>query len=175
MTDIAAAALPIQVEATRTTSPVSESLAQTMGSSINFCLINILPVGSVVESMLSEAQFQTESGTNWILADGRSVVGSRYEFLTGSSTVVDLRGRYPRAKDHGAGVDTHGDLALGTSYADQFKSHLHTVAITSSGGFTGNSYNSGASAPGGTINSGLTGAAETNPKTTILNFLIRID
>lgn len=58
---------------------------------------NQSPVGIIVHSMLSEAQFQAINGLNWVLADGRSVAGSLYATLTGNSTVPDVRGLFLRA------------------------------------------------------------------------------
>ena len=50
---------------------------------------SLFAVGSVQQSMLTEVQFQTEMGNQWVLMDGRSVSGSRYETITGNSTVPD--------------------------------------------------------------------------------------
>ena len=42
-----------------------------------------MPVGSIVPSLLMEAQFQAVAGNGWVLADGRSVAGSAYAVTTG--------------------------------------------------------------------------------------------
>lgn len=54
--------------------------------------IGITPIGSVVHSMLTEVQYQAQNGAGWVLMDGRSVVGSVYESITGNSVVPDGRG-----------------------------------------------------------------------------------
>jgi hypothetical protein len=56
------------------------------------------PVGSIVASMLTEAQFQGVNGTDWVLADGRSVAGTTYAVATGENTVPDLRGQFLRGR-----------------------------------------------------------------------------
>jgi hypothetical protein len=53
-------------------------------------------VGDVMHSMLTEEQFIAENGSGWILADGRSVVGTRYHTITGNANIPDARGRYLR-------------------------------------------------------------------------------
>lgn len=84
-----------------------------------FIIGNELPVGSIIHSMLSPAQFANEMGDVWVLADGRSVAGSRYQAVQGSSTVPDLRGAFLRAK--GATYNPDGDLPLGTYTADKVR------------------------------------------------------
>lgn len=73
-------------------------------------------VGRIVESMLTEAQFQSLNGTAWILADGRSVTGSKYATVTGFTTVPNLRGVHLRGKNNGradGNQDSAGERALG--------------------------------------------------------------
>jgi hypothetical protein len=128
MSDIAPNPSRIQVEATSQRAPVSESLAQSIGGSINHLLGLVLPVGSVVGSMLTEGVFQTETSVAWILADGRNVSGSAYSTKSGFSNVPDLRGVVPRGKNNGrsaASGNADGDLALGTYQGDQLGSHTH--------------------------------------------------
>ena len=128
MADISPTQATQQVEAARYRSGVSESLLQKIGGNINYLLSAVLPVGSVIYSMLSESQFQGETTTGWVLADGRSCSGSDYELITGNSTVPDLRGVFLRGKNHarsGATGNPDGDLALGTFTADKVGSHYH--------------------------------------------------
>lgn len=173
MTDIAPAKAPIQIESTQVNAPVSESLAQTMGTSINYALINSGQLGDIVTSILDTAQFQSLRDTTWVLCNGQSCAGSAYEALTGYSVVPDARGRYQRMKDNGAGVDPHGDLPLGDSYADQFASHTHGVKRDPSSGFAGSRLLNGDGTA--TVNVFATGGSETNPKTIIFNFFIKIN
>jgi hypothetical protein len=58
-------------------------------------------VGEVVASLLSVAQFQSEYGQGWIIADGRDVSGSRYHSLTGRRVVPNLQGRVLRMPSTG--------------------------------------------------------------------------
>jgi hypothetical protein len=68
-------------------------------------------VGSIQQSLLTEAQFRTAMGPDgakrWVLADGRSVAGSAYAALTGSNNVPDMRGAFFRA----AGQNQNGSAA----------------------------------------------------------------
>lgn len=98
---------------------------------------SILPVGTIIHSMLSTAQFATEYGDNWVLADGRSVTGTKYALVTGLTTLPDMRGRFLRGKNNGS-VDgsknnESGDLDLGTFEIDRFKSHAHQQTYSNDG------------------------------------------
>lgn len=44
-------------------------------------------IGEVKFASLTLEQFQTIAGTNWILANGQSSVGTKYALLTGNNTV----------------------------------------------------------------------------------------
>lgn len=90
-------------------------------------------IGDIKFSFLTESQFQAEFDTTWILADGRSVVGSDYATLSGNTTAPDMRGRYPRMKDHSAGVNPDGELDLGDLQADTYTEHNHTTVNHSHG------------------------------------------
>jgi hypothetical protein len=48
------------------------------------------PIGGILDAMLNETQFQTQMGTSWILADGRTVGGSGYETILGGSSLTML-------------------------------------------------------------------------------------
>lgn len=58
-------------------------------------------IGAIQSALLTEAQFQAQFGSGWILADGRSVLGSKYETITGRSSIPDLRGVVLRGKNNG--------------------------------------------------------------------------
>lgn len=173
MTDIASAPVKIQIEQTRTNSPNSESLQQTIGGSVNYSVINSGKVGDVVMSMLDETTFQSLRDTTWVLMQGQSCAGTDFETLTGLSTLPDPRGRYARMKDNGAGVDPHGDLALGSIYADQFASHQHNATRDPNSGITGGRLQSGRGTTTSLVDA--SGGSETNPKTIIFNFFIKIN
>lgn len=76
-------------------------------------------LGDVKASVLTEAQFTSEVGSGWTLADGKDVTGSDYHTLTGVSVVPDLRGKFLRGKNHSradGGADPYGDKALGSEH-----------------------------------------------------------
>lgn len=72
------------------------------------------PIGMIVASFLSEAQFQAANGSGWTLAHGQSVSGSTYHTTTGLSNVPDLRGRVI------AGIDNMGGLNANNLTASNF-------------------------------------------------------
>lgn len=131
--------------------PVSESSQDAIGAAVNGLLDILTPVGSIIESMLTEAQFHSQLGisTTWVLADGRNVAGSLYNSVTGSTTIPDLRGVFRRGKNNGradGNQNPDGDVALGTLQTSANLAHIHaltdpghTHSITSylSGGTTG--------------------------------------
>jgi microcystin-dependent protein len=62
-------------------------------------------VGAIQQSVLTETQFAVAAGhdaANWVLADGRSVAGSKYAQITGNANVPDLRGAFIRAAGQNA-------------------------------------------------------------------------
>lgn len=126
----------IQQESVQFNNPNSEASLSAIGATVNGLLSIILPVGTIVDSMLTESQFQTEIGNLsapflWVLADGRNVAGSTYATVTGNTTIPDLRGIFTRGKNNGrsdGNQNPDGDLALGTYTADKLASHTHTDA-----------------------------------------------
>lgn len=138
------------------------------------------PIGTVKHSMLTESQFQSQAGTGWVLCDGRSVTGSIYAILTGSSSIPDATGRFLRGK--GAN-NPDGSLALGTYSADKVTAHDHS-GPTGTGNY-GSSLNYVATGPTDR-SSNLTpdgfssrvypyGGNETAPKSITVNIFIRIN
>lgn len=140
---------------------------------------SILPVGTIIHSMLSVAQFSTQYGDNWVLADGRSITGTLYASVTGATNIPDMRGKALRGKDHGVGSNPDGDTALGTYQADEFYSHIH--AIDKSGGTGGSApdfdFNMVAASlfSGGTGYTNASGGNETRMKNITVNIFIRIN
>lgn len=149
-----------------------------------FTKSNQNPVGMIVSSMLTEAQYQALNGTSWILADGRSVAGSSYASVTGNSTVPDLRGQVLRGKNNSRSdgqQDPAGELTLGTQQADQMQGHRHNVGSGLGGSnvsgqpFVGNITNpSSDPISDGTNGTPRTGA-ETRVKSVIVNHFIKIN
>lgn len=137
-------------------------------------------VGAIQSAMIDESQFQDQFGTGWVLADGRSVAGSKYAAITGRANIPDLRGMTLRGKNNGrsdGNQNPDGDSALGTYQADELKQHKHSYTVNyNSGaisGAQGNTPNSGANIFTG--NTGDTGGNETRVKNVTVNYFIRIN
>lgn len=130
MADLASSPIKIQQEQTSFRDPVSESLMQDIGASVNFLLDQIQPVGSIDWSVLDEATYQAQryGSATWVLADGRDVTGSTYASLK-SPTLIDLRGKFVRGKNNGgsgAGFNPDGNVATGTYQASANLAHNHS-------------------------------------------------
>lgn len=140
-----------------------------------------IPVGTIIESMLTEAQIQAQSGAGIILADGRDVTGSRYHAITGNTTVPDLRGVFLRGKANGSSRDV--ERALGNYQEDAFQNHRHigynqmlaTVRDLVSP-TQGNSLDNTSTRFSGMVD-GVTAriSSETRPKNVTVNFFIKIN
>ena len=95
-------------------------------------------VGSIVQSMLTEAQFAVLAGNdavNWVLADGRDVTGSLYAQVTMNNAVPDLRGAFIR----GAGQNQNNQAnwnggAVGSWHNDTTRRPRNTAFTTSTAG-----------------------------------------
>ncbi len=135
-------------------------------------------IGESKSAYLTEAQFQSQSGTNWVLQDGRSCIGTAYETLTGNKNVPNACGRTLRMADNSQGVNPDGNLALGSNQSDAFASHTHDLEATGlTGQIAAGSFSVVQSSetlkPSGLI--GATGGNETRMKNTTINFFIRIN
>ena len=94
------------------------------------------PIGSILASMLTEAEFQAKYGITWVLSDGRSCVGTKFGTLTSSAVLPNLCGVFLRGKNAGSlgpGRDastgnTDGDSLLGTYQADNNTPHDHSAS-----------------------------------------------
>lgn len=140
----------------------------------NWILLNPIPAGSVqpvpTGSVFWFAANAAPSG--YLECDGSSqlratypglfaVIGTTFGSVDGTHfNLPDLRGYFARGWDHSAGVDP--GRTFGTTQADAFRSHLHTVTGTLLGG--------AGAASGGQLtdsflsfNSGSTGGSETRP------------
>lgn len=182
MTDITGSLHKIQMEETSFNAPISQNLMRKMGATNNYILDIIHPVGSVIHSMLSEAQFATQDVLGaWCLADGRSCNGTLYHTVTGATTVPDLRGMFLRGKNNSRAdgkQNPDGEISLGTYTADKYASHTHTLAhdIT---GTNHVSYNTIVPSLyinyADTLSIGSSGSNETAPKNCTVNIFIRIN
>ena len=71
-------------------------------------------IGTLVSSLLTEAQFQLINGTTWVVCNGQSIAGSLYATTTGVTTAPDLRGRTIAGKDNMGGVTASRLTAAGS-------------------------------------------------------------
>lgn len=136
MTDVARSSVPVQQEALQFNQPVSEASVSSIGGVANYLLGILCPIGTIIASMCTQSEINqqlpswatsTGPGT-WVLANGQDVTGSQYQFITGNTTVPDLRGIYIRGKNNGrsdGNQNPAGDLALGTFENDQMQGHWH--------------------------------------------------
>lgn len=97
---------------------------------------SLYQVGDVMHSMLGESDFNDLHGGGWVLMDGRSVVGTAYEAITGQTNVPNVGGRVLRAKNNGSGVNPTeraiGDFENDTTAANGLSassngSHFHQL------------------------------------------------
>lgn len=89
-------------------------------------------IGAVQSALITESQFQAQFGTGWVLADGRSVTGSRYATLTGKTTIPDLRGVTLRGKNNGRS-DGYENPSFSVGITNTSGSNVLTVINTVSG------------------------------------------
>ena len=184
MADTPSSTATQQQEAARFRSAVSEALLQSIQANINYLLTAVLPLGSVVHSLLTEAQFQAINGVGWVLEDGRSISTSALALLTGITVLPDSRGRFLRGKNNGRSGATgnpDGDVALGTTQDDQFLSHVHGLTNDSSAeqyggsgrgdGNDGDDYETNPV----TLTVQASGGNETRPRNITHNIFVRID
>lgn len=184
MSDTTKTIAPQQVEAARFRSAVSESLLQGMQGNINYLLGAVLPVGSFIHSILSEAQFQSQVGTGWILADGRSISGSALATLSGFTTAPDARGIFMRGRNNGRSTTTGnstGAVALGSYEADTLKTHFHNLNgvsgvthLTETGGDIATDDGSELARPDVFVTDSV-GDTETKPRNITTNIFLRIN
>ncbi len=92
----------------------------------------ILPIGTVVASILTPAKFSELMGADsvyWKLADS-STASTEFFAATGVSNIPDLRGAFLRGINAGRATttgDPAGERTVGSYQADELKSHSHTV------------------------------------------------
>ena len=182
--------LKIQVEETAFRAAISDSVMTRVGGAVNWGLNNTAedPIGSIKMAMLTEAQMQAQAGETWVLADGRSVVGSDYATFFGVTNIPDFRGLFTRMKDNGAGIDETGDPALASYENDNVPYHTHPVSVNLNNAIR-NTYSFGAASGTGertpidtftnpvfvqvTVNPD--GAGDCRPRNMTVNFFIKIN
>ena len=138
------------------------------------------PIGSVENSMLTEAEFQAIKGTEWVLMDGRNIATSDLGVLRGWTTLPDGRGMFLRNKNNGR-VDglqnPAGDLALGTYQADELASHDHTIQynVVAEANTAQTARPENYAGGPNQFNTSPTGGAETRPRNITVNCFIKIN
>ena len=87
-------------------------------------------VGNKIESFLTEGQFQTINGPEWVLCDGRDVTGSLYHTVTGDTSIPNHVGLPARMTGVQAvnGRNKTGP-ALGQNQEDAFQGHWHNIQV----------------------------------------------
>jgi hypothetical protein len=183
----------------------SDTLATRLASIANYILANIsvqAPVGTIVESIMTTAQFQASRGAGWVLCNGQSCAGSAFQTLTGNSTVPDARSCTLRGKNNGrsdGNQNPDGEFSLGQNQSGNYGSHTHTNTLVNNVGGTngtlgvGNVLIGGSYPPqaGGSLSFSMSGPqfttapshadfnnvplTETRARSTIVNYFIRIN
>ncbi len=138
------------VQSLQTTVTTLESEIASLESENRSLESSVVPVGTIVSSMLDFYQFAPTVGesvsfsatnSKWSPADGRSISGSAYHTSTGNSTAPDLRGMFLRglnsidsqSRDDG-NQDPDGDNRTAGDYQeDKYKKHGHNIAKGSYG------------------------------------------
>lgn len=166
---------------------------------------NLGKIGDIKQSVLTEAQFQAIHGAVWTLMDGKSVVGSIYETLTGNSTIPDGRGQFVRIENNGrtdgkenpdatpvgaqqdqatkpngllAGSNTSSDGAHNHSTASGYCGQFGNATsggITQLNGCHGGTRDATSTHPAHTHTVNVTDGSETRPKNITANYFIKID
>jgi hypothetical protein len=126
------------------------------------------PVGHVMAAMLNESQFRAIHGAGWILADGRSVAGSKYNTVTGSATAPDLRGVHLRGSNDGGSAlgaradgnqDSAGTRAVGNFQNTALPNIQGDIQSGASGAWGNPASSSGAMTANNTSTQGWASAA----------------
>lgn len=129
-----------------------------------------LPIGAVIASM---KEIDTSGGI-WVLADGRTATTAYFQ-ATGKANVPDLRGMFLRGLNEGrddGSQDPEGSTReAGDFQVDTLKSHSHleNLATGNGGCYSGGSYGSPNS-----IQTGLTGGAETRPRNCAVYWYVKV-
>lgn len=123
----------MQIEESDKKSIRSERYFQKLGANINGLLAaSITDIGDIIETPLTEAQFQSLNGVNWVECNGQSIEPSELSSLTGFAFAPNLRGYFLQQANETTGGVEPGSL-LNTTATDQNKSHSHFVFSTGGG------------------------------------------
>ncbi len=94
--------------------------------------IETIPVGTVLSSIIRPELFYSLNNkkSQWVLADGRNVEGSRYHVSTSQNVVPDMRGLFLRGVNENRS-DSFSDRDLnrkvGSVQQEQIKYHIHAL------------------------------------------------
>jgi len=128
-----------------------------------------------------DGDFWTAKYSKWCPADGRQVASSRYELITSSNTIPDLRGLFLRGINSGrtdGWRDPDGERQPGIPQMDTFKQHTHGFTYREPGdhGSSGQPGNGqGLVTVGGSTGGADGGGTETRPKNAAVYYYIRIN
>ena len=121
MAKISGAKEYIYEEAVDHNSPLSEDLMKRIGASINYINDNsTFQLGDIIPSALTESQFQSIRGNNWVKFDGQDISGSDFSNLTGINTL-------PLQYDGGSLIQAAGTIDLLDTDLGDNKSHRHSM------------------------------------------------
>lgn len=156
-------------------------------------------IGSVKQSMLDEATFQSIHGTGWVLMDGRDVTGSDYDTIVFGGiggNIPDARGQFLRGKNNtrsDGNEDPDGERDLGNFQDDAIRNIVgdtttggpHLGPQNATGAFTWSSYTNGHAAGTATDGNGMKiyfnassvvpTAGDNRPKNVAVNIFIKIN
>lgn len=160
------------------------------GDTVLMLLKALLPVGSIIHSVLTEAQFQNIVGNGWVLYDDRDITGSKLHQLTGFTNLHDARGLTLRGKNNSRSdgkQNPGGDLGIGEYQADAFQGHSHSMPRYAGNHTLNTTYMATGTSQNGTVDTGSSGvttlppygsprvAEETRGKSLTVNIFIKIN
>jgi hypothetical protein len=131
MTDVAGSIKKIQVEEVQYLDPQGsyyQKIAATLNGLIDSSASQVV-LGEIRISEKSEALFQSERGSGWVVMKGQDITGSSYapilNSLTGSNILPDMRGKFIRVRDDGTGTDPDQPRNVGIEQNSEIKEHDH--------------------------------------------------
>lgn len=139
-------------------------------------------VGTIVQSPLSQAEFNVDNPGTWLLMNGQSCSGSEYQTLTGSTTVPNLvsqgaflrQAKSGRAQGSYEDMDWKGFYQSNTGQNTWSYGHNNVYMGKSTSGYVGNlfqGYWAGPAAATGT----KWDTSEIRPKNIAVNHFVKID
>lgn len=127
MTAITPVLATIQIEETKYGASISEYTSTKIGGAINYINENAIePIGTVLDSFLTETQFQALKGNKWVLMEGQSIAGSDLAVLTGITTLPDA------VTNRAFTSQSLNDGELSTYVSAQNLAHTHFIANSDS-------------------------------------------